>query len=256
MNNYSIVKPVGPVSSCKSIINLIKYENGDEYILKKNGLNDIKTFQNESYALRKLNHPNIIKLHDSYMLNEFTYLVLEYIDGMDFFEYAINRDLYLEDVNLVDILKKIYNVVLYCHKNNFVHRDIKPENIMLKYDGDITLIDFGFSIEMNETKYLEVYSGSKDYASPEILKRIKYCPFKSDIYSLGVTLYVIATKSLPYIPKRKIERIIWEIPQKKMKFPSDMKNIIPEEMKEAILNMMEENPEDRKSLESFENIFK
>lgn len=163
--------------------------------LKESHLN---TLMNEVRILSKLDHPNIVKLYETYQDSKFLHLVMEYCDGGDLFEKI--RD--YKKINEYDILIIIWNLLLavsYCHKKGIVHRDIKPENILFdsndnQYDS-LKLIDFGLSSKFSNKK-MSSFKGTLYYMAPEVFKG-NYNN-KCDIWSVGVITYLLCSGSLPY----------------------------------------------------------
>jgi len=153
---------------------------------------------NEARILSTLNHPNIIKYIDFYCDFIYYYLILEYIDGTDLYEYVIkNFDCGYSGANINKIILDIAKTIGYLHNNNYVHMDIKLENIMLTNDNQVKLIDFAFgrnNVEDNDT-FTSIYCGSVFYADPDLIKRNKYNAKCADIWSFGVTIFSIMTQN-------------------------------------------------------------
>lgn len=97
------------------------------------------------------------------------------------------------------IFMQVYSAVKYLHFKKIAHRDIKTENILLDANMNAKLIDFGFSKEYSsEDPMMETFCGSPSYVSPEIIKKLKYNGEKIDVWSLGVTLYIMLEASEPF----------------------------------------------------------
>ena len=117
--------------------------------IKKIPLEKIINYQsiiNEVTALKNLDHPNIIKLYEVYEDEDWIYLVQEFCEGGELFDYIANRD-HLSEKESANIFKQIMQSIIYCHKNRICHRDLKPDNFMFatKDGSTIKLIDFGLS---------------------------------------------------------------------------------------------------------------
>lgn len=116
-------------------------------VIQKKRVKDYKTFINEINILRKLEHPNIIKLHEIWEWSECCFLVLEYCQGGELFHFITERK-FLSEKEAALIMKQLLSALHYLHQNKISHRDIKPENFMLEVKGDpskIKMIDFGLS---------------------------------------------------------------------------------------------------------------
>jgi len=115
--------------------------------IQKKKLKDYTTFINEINILKVLDHPNIIKLHEIWEWNEVCFLVLEYCEGGELFNYILKQK-HLSEAEAAMIMKQLFSALLYVHSMNISHRDIKPENFMLAKADDsscVKMIDFGLS---------------------------------------------------------------------------------------------------------------
>lgn len=148
----------------------------------------------EYEALVSLVHPNIIKLYDFFSDDNSEYLVMEYCSNKTLKQKGrLNYD------QFVYYAKQILDALNYCHSKKLAHRDIKPGNIFLDLYEKVKLADFGMSkicIEENKAKYM---CGSLTFLSPEILESKEICPFKADIWALGITFYYMITGRLPFV---------------------------------------------------------
>jgi serine/threonine protein kinase len=129
-------------------------------------------------------------------------LVLEYIPGGDLFDRIIESRRLDEDVAR-KIFRQLFSAVMYCHDNMMVHRDLKLENLLLDENDNIKIIDFGFVRTYSKDPYmtLKTYCGSLYYCAPEMIDGTPYPGPSSDIWSLGVILYVITNGYLPFKEK-------------------------------------------------------
>jgi len=159
-------------------------------------------FKNEANALIKLNHPNIVKIFDYVEQENFACLIMEYINGHTLDDYILKISGPLPSEKAVSVIIPILEAVQYAHDNNVFHRDIKPSNIMISKDGNkVRIMDFGIAKLTDsknfKTTHANTQLGTPFYMSPE---QIKGLPFsrRSDIYSLGVTLFEMVTGKCPY----------------------------------------------------------
>lgn len=157
----------------------------------------------------KLNHPNIISLHECFQDSRRVYMILEYSEGGDVLRYIQNSGALSENMARMWTLQ-IADAVRYMHDMDVTHRDLKLENLLLDSDRNIKICDFGF-IKGESTKDLsQTYCGSKSYAAPEILLGRPYDPRKSDIWALGVILYIFVTGKMPFDETKGTKSILEE----------------------------------------------
>lgn len=149
----------------------------------------------EANTLKKLDHAFLPKIYDIIESGEDIYVVMDYIDG-ETLQEKFNREGPISAEYVIDWAKKLSDVLNYLHTrkpNPIIYRDMKPGNIMLTPEGDIKLIDFGISREYKEESITDTTSlGTKIYAAPEQLIG-KQTDARTDIYSLGLTIYYLVT---------------------------------------------------------------
>ena len=148
------------------------------------------TSQIEENALKQFNHPNIIRLYDSFTEDNFAFLILELMSDKSL--NSIIREAPIPIPRLYLMIKQIVSAVQLCHQKGYVHRDIKPHNILIDRYGRPKLADFGMSIPVEHGTKLSNYVGSPQYLPPEIIKKQAYDPYKADVWALGVTIYEMA----------------------------------------------------------------
>jgi len=153
----------------------------------------------EIEILKKLNHPNIVKVLETFDTPNNLFVVMELVKGeslTNFLKRKKNNCLAEQEAR--PIFKQIVSGILYCHNFNISHRDIKLDNILIDYKSNIKIIDFGFSSMNLPNKKLKVFCGTPSYMAPEIVKRIEYYGPPADIWALGVLLFIILTGSFPF----------------------------------------------------------
>ncbi|KAH7037585.1 uncharacterized protein B0I36DRAFT_420402 [Microdochium trichocladiopsis] len=176
------------------------------------------SIEREVAILKLIDHPNIMKLYDIWENRSEIYLVLEFVERGDLFEY-INSHGPIAEHETVFYFRQMLSALEYCHSFNICHRDLKPENILLKENGQIKIADFGMAaIQQGPNHMLRTSCGSPHYAAPELVSRRKYRGDKVDIWSLGVILYAMLCARLPFddpdIPRllAKATKGIYEMP--------------------------------------------
>ena len=157
-------------------------------------------FKNEAKLMASLNHKNITKISDFDEQPNQLSIILEFLEGEDLNE-KIKRQGALPDDEILSIFKQAFSAFQYAHEKGIVHRDIKPSNIYILPDGRIKILDFGIAKlfgEGNEMTKTGTQMGTPIYMSPEQVKSDKSIDHRSDIYSLGITLYAAIVGKPPY----------------------------------------------------------
>ena len=149
--------------------------------------------------MKLIDHPNIMRLYDVWETSTDLYLVLEYVQGGELFEYLCNKGR-LPTSEALSYFQQIIIAVDYCHRFNIAHRDLKPENILLDQDFKIKIADFGMAAWQADPKGVDLRTscGSPHYASPEICNGEAYNGAAADIWSCGVILFALLAGRLPF----------------------------------------------------------
>ncbi|KAL9106320.1 MAG: hypothetical protein Q9227_008656 [Pyrenula ochraceoflavens] len=153
--------------------------------------------EREVVIMKLIKHPSVISLYDVWENRGELYLVLEYVEGGELFDYVTTNGA-LEENEAVRLFCQIIAGLSYCHRFNICHRDLKPENILLDADGNIKLADFGMAALQPRGRWLNTSCGSPHYAAPEIISAKPYRGDKVDIWSVGIILYAMLHGSLPF----------------------------------------------------------
>jgi serine/threonine-protein kinase len=156
-------------------------------------------FYQEAETAGQLSHPNIVTIYDAGEEHDLAYIAMDYIRGEALDAY-VSKDTLLPLEEVIEIGAKVADALSYAHQNKVVHRDIKPANIMYdKEKGTMKVTDFGIArLTDNSKTRTGVVMGSPFYMSPEQLAGQKV-DGRSDIYSLGITLYQLTTGQLPFV---------------------------------------------------------
>jgi serine/threonine protein kinase len=200
---------------------------------KLTSMNHLKGITREVAILRKLQHPNIVKLERVYEEGERVYIVLEHIEGCSILA-KLGRGSLIEEGQALAIIQRILEVLEYLESQHIVHRDIKPENVLLSDDGRVTLVDFGLAIEVHDDT--QQTCGSPGYVAPEILCK-RGCSTKADVFSAGALLYVMLSGHMPFGSKDRrsvIERNRCGL----VSFPKDYWSHISHSTIEVVIEMM------------------
>lgn len=214
-NNITIEKFLGEGST--SNVYLCTYNN-KKYAIKL--LKDIPiaktSFIQETKSLNEIVHPNITniirsgisKLYYNDKIIDNPYILLELAEKGELFNYIFYPKKGFSEPESRFIFKQILNAVKACHDKNIAHLDIKTENIMLDSNWKIKLADFGLSrITEDKDSLVNSFFGTETFLAPEVVSIPKkaYDPFKADIFSLGVTLFIIMTGNPPFKSARKFD---------------------------------------------------
>ena len=168
-------------------------------ILKQDYSEDTKfvtKFRGEAQAIAGISHPNIVGIYDVGEENGMYYIVMELVDGITLRKFIEEKGK-LSVKEAVGIALQIANGLEAAHSNHIIHRDIKPQNILIARDGTAKVTDFGIAKAASSNTITANAMGSVHYISPE-QARGGYSDEKSDIYSLGVTMYEMLSGTLPF----------------------------------------------------------
>ena len=204
----------------------------------------VKRFTNESRAVAMLSHPNIVNIYDVSVRENIKYIVMEFVEGITLKSYMQHREV----LNLREIISyttQILRALDHAHKKGIVHRDIKPQNIMLLKNGVIKVMDFGIAKLPNaETVTMtDKAIGTVYYISPEQVSGSK-SDSRSDLYSLGVLMYEMATGQLPFTAETPVSVALMQVNDEPVP-PRQINPHIPQGLEQIILRAMEKDPEER-----------
>ncbi|KAK7862388.1 hypothetical protein R5R35_004166 [Gryllus longicercus] len=213
---------------------------------KKLSARDFQKLEREARICRKLQHPNIVRLHDSIQEEHFHYLVFDLVTGGELFEDIVAREFYSE-ADASHCIQQILESVNHCHQNGVVHRDLKPENLLLasKQKGAaVKLADFGLAIEVQgEQQAWFGFAGTPGYLSPEVLKKEPYGK-PVDIWACGVILYILLVGYPPFWDEDQ-HRLYAQIKAGAYDYPSPEWDTVTPEAKNLINQMLTVIPSKR-----------
>lgn len=192
----------------------------------------------EARAVARLNHPNIITLHDVIEQEKEVYLIFEYAEGVTLRE-VISQIGALSVDSSIAIFIQAAKGIEYAHNHGVLHLDIKPENILIMPDGKVKIADFGIARFIFEESEEGFIAGTIPYIAPEVLNG-RYSE-RADIFSLGVIFYETLTGENPfYAPTTRTS--ILKIKEHRPEPPSTYNSFIPVELDKAILKALEKSP--------------
>ena len=204
----------------------------------------VKRFINESKAVAMLSHPNIVNIFDVSVKDNLKYIVMELVEGITLKNYMIKKGA-LSFKEVISITEQILRALEHAHAKGIVHRDIKPQNIMLLKNGSIKVTDFGIAKLPNaETVTMtDKAIGTVFYISPEQASG-RQIDHRSDLYSLGATMYEMATGKLPFTADSPVSVALMQV-KSIPKNPRELNSAIPRGLEQIILIAMEKNPAHR-----------
>ena len=204
----------------------------------------VAKFRMEAQSAAGLSHPNIMNVYDVGEENGFYYIVMEYIEGITLKNY-ISAKGKLEIRESIGIAMQIAQGLEAAHAQHIVHRDIKPQNIMISKEGKVKVTDFGIARAASTQTISSSAMGSVHYISPE-QARGGYCDERSDIYSLGITLYEMLTGRVPYDGDSTVAVALQHI-QSEMIPPTEYDPMIPVSLEKIIMKCTQKKTDMRYS---------
>ncbi|XP_026824297.1 calcium/calmodulin-dependent protein kinase type II alpha chain isoform X1 [Ooceraea biroi] len=246
-DNYDLKEELGK-GAFSVVRRCVQKSTGHEFAAKiintkKLSNRDFQKLEREARICRKLQHPNIVRLHDSIQEENFHYLVFDLVTGGELFEDIVAREFYSE-ADASHCIQQILESVHHCHHNGVVHRDLKPENLLLasKMKGAaVKLADFGLAIEVQgEAQAWYGFAGTPGYLSPEVLKKEPYGK-PVDIWACGVILYILLVGYPPFWDEDQ-HRLYAQIKTGSYDYPSPEWDTVTPEAKNLINQMLTVNP--------------
>ncbi len=214
-------------------------------VLKAEFSNDatfVKKFRTEAQSAAGLSHPNVVNVYDTGEEDGIYYIVMELVQGITLKNY-IDMKGKLEIREALNISIQVASGLSAAHANRIIHRDIKPQNIIMSRDGKVKVTDFGIAKAADSTTITTSVAGSVHYISPE-QARGGYSDVKSDIYSLGITMYEMLTGQVPFDGETNVAVAMKHI-QNPIVSPRALEPSIPRSFERIILKCTQKKPEFR-----------
>jgi tRNA A-37 threonylcarbamoyl transferase component Bud32 len=201
--------------------------------------------QREAQAVAKLHHDNIVQIFD-YSGNDAdaSYIVTEFIDGQTLKQFIANRKPPPPEIAAL-IAIEICSALAHAHSLGIIHRDVKPENVMVRNDGMLKLMDFGVAqiMDLERMTVTGQLLGSPAYMAPELLEG-RPLDVRTDIFSVGILLYQLATGALPFSGRNPHE-VLKRIAEGKFADPRTINRLIADRLAKIIARALARRPEDR-----------
>jgi hypothetical protein len=214
----------------------------------------LERFRREARAVAALNHPNIVVGHDAAESDGIHFLVMEFIEGSDLAKRTKERAFSMHEA--VDITLQTARALAYAHKQGVVHRDIKPHNLLLDESGNVKILDMGiarFDAILGDTcdasgqatmTNTGVVMGTVDFMSPEQALNTRKADARSDVYSLGCTLYYILTQKPLFGGDTVMEKLVAHRETPPPRLSDTIKNV-PAGLEAVFRKMVAKEPRDR-----------
>ena len=210
------------------------------------GERDRETSRIEIEALISLIHPNIISIYDHFTVGDSEVLCLEFCTGGTIAD-LVRREGPMSGNMFRKLAGQIATALKYCHDHHIAHRDIKPSNILIDKWGRPKLADFGLCHRNTSHDLLKDFCGSRVFMAPELVNKQRYNPFKTDVWSLGVTFYFMVVGTVPFNTRNHKQRDK-AISMGLYSFPASLE--IPRDIIELIRRMMCVDPTRRYSIDN------
>ncbi|XP_009796102.1 serine/threonine-protein kinase ATG1c-like isoform X1 [Nicotiana tabacum] len=258
VGNYVVGKQIG-AGSFSTVWHARHRAHGTEVAIKEivtarlnNKLQD--SLKSEIVILQKINHPNIIRLHD--MIEEVgkIYIILEYCRGGDLSMYIQQRQGRIPEATAKHFMQQLASGLKILRDNNLIHRDLKPQNLLLSSNDDsstLKIADFGFARSLQPRGLAETLCGSPLYMAPEIMQLQKY-DAKADLWSVGAILFQLVTGKTPFTGNNQIQLLQNILKSTELLFPPNAKNLSSNCI-ELCKKLLRRNPVERLTFEEFFN---
>lgn len=234
------------------VIEAIKKDTDESYAVKvvtksKLTKEDEVALKDEIAVLNELKHQHIIRLYEVFEEPSYYYLVTEQMRGGELFDRIVSKSYYNEK-EARDVCKILFESIGFCHSKSVAHRDLKPENLLLRAednDSDIKIADFGFAKKVLTPNSLTTQCGTPGYVAPEILEGVPY-DTKSDMWSLGVIIYILLGGYPPFIEQNQRE-LFRKIRKGQYEFHEEYWGSVSDDAKNLISSLLTVDPAKRLS---------
>lgn len=214
----------------------------------------------EIAIMKKLNHPNIVKLFEVIDSSDSAklYIIMEFVERGQIIEwdednsvfYNLSQKEYLEEDELRKIFSQIIQGLYYLHQNGIIHRDIKPQNILQSGDGTIKIADFGVSAIVGEQDIMKKAEGTYHFMPPECVTQNPdvngFSGKAVDIWAMGISFFAFAFYKVPFLGDDPLD-LFEKIETQELEFPQD--RLVSEELKDLLRQTLEKDPKKRPTLD-------
>ncbi|MEA3226221.1 MAG: serine/threonine-protein kinase, partial [Planctomycetota bacterium] len=207
-------------------------------------------FEREVELTARLDHPNIASVYDSGLHHGMYYYAMEFVDGMPLDQYVDEKN--LSDNQILALMRTVCEAIEHAHLRGVMHRDLKPSNIMVGFDGQPHVVDFGLArtfLDEDEAMTVSIegeVAGTPAYMSPEqAAGHHDQIDTRTDVYSLGLILYRLLTGQSPYDLSGSLFDVLQRVVQGRMRRPREITKSIDRELESLLLKALAHDQEDR-----------
>jgi len=210
--------------------------------------NFLRRFKTEAKALAKLENSNIVSVYTLRETNQGTFIIMEFVNAQTLSEIIRDNGVFsLEDT--ISISKQLLSAIGYAHKVGVLHRDIKPSNILLTENQHVKVTDFGLAklikSHSGESTVTQMRAGTLYYMSPEQVKGLKNVDKRSDLYSIGMTIYEMLAGRVPFEKTDSDYTIQKQIVDGEIPSPVKFNSVLPKQLGKIVLKAISTNPNKR-----------
>ncbi|KPJ01853.1 Testis-specific serine/threonine-protein kinase 1 [Papilio xuthus] len=205
-----------------------------------------KFLPRELDVLIRVNHPHIVNVSHIFQRRAKYFIFLRFAENGDLLDFLSQHGAVPENQSRL-WMRQILSGMQYIHSMNVAHRDLKCENILITANYNVKITDFGFArnVRQRDRDILsETYCGSLSYAAPEVLKGVPYLPKMADMWSIGIILYTMLNKALPF-NETSVKKLYEKQIMRKWRFRTNIVNQLSTECKEQVTALMEPDPKGR-----------
>lgn len=234
-----------------SDMNLVAIKEVD---LRRKRIKRIEEMKRELFVLQKIEHPNVVRMYEHFIIGQQLVIIMEFCAGGNMTTYLKEKS--ITESEAIGLFKQMAISIKALHRRGITHRDVKLNNFLLDATrSKVKIADFGLSIVSYRRKYgvflAKTYCGTEPYMAPELIKRNslglrQYNPFCADVWSLGVCLFAMLTRSFPFKVQASQPELLKAQVSRKWKFPRGFKGVLSEEVKDLIWHMLD--PEEQRRI--------
>ncbi|XP_055906212.1 testis-specific serine/threonine-protein kinase 1 [Eupeodes corollae] len=206
-----------------------------------------KFFPRELDILMKIDHPNIVQVHSILERGPKIYIFMQFAENGDLLSYILKNE-QIGELQAKAWFLQMAKALRYLHSNDIAHRDLKCENILLSQRMNIKLADFGFARHCTDQSGQAIlsrtYCGSAAYAAPEVVGGYPYDPKLADVWSLGVVLFIMLNKKMPF-SDQNIQQLLKDQMNRKYAFRRKYIDQISQQAKDVVKVLLEPEPNSR-----------
>ena len=257
-NKYDFIRDKSPLGkgAFGEVWKVIHENTKKDYCIKMMSKRDIieqkivNQINKEISIMYNVNHPYSIKLYNHFEDNDKLYLIMELATNGNLYNFMQNnKNQKIKTKEMIQkIIIQVIEIIKYLHSLEIIYRDIKPENILLDKDYNVKLCDYGWASYLTKGQFCNVFCGTPEYVSPEIVKKKPYNE-KVDIWGIGVLIFELVFGYPPFSSNFNEERFN-NIKERKINWPKDIND---KDVKDLIENILKINPNERMSLDKIES---